>query len=327
MVCRPVRSRTQVLLTSKAGAKLPIGRHGEGTQSLAVMLLFDAFLQHQLENEYDASTEPILALEEPEAHLHPSAVRSVAKLLQELKGQKIIATHSRDLISSVELHSLRRLCRKDGVIKVFQLEPGVLTEDELNKLNYCVRATRADLLLARCWLMVEGATEYIVFNESARILGIDLYAEGICCVEYAQSSPDALLKFANAMGIDWHFLADGDTEGINYLKKAEEHLMGRSKDMHLSKLEDENMEIFLCINDYGHVFENNISPQKRDRINCCKGTKEYWQQVVKARTQIFTKTRAAITVMQEIENQGANALPQQIKTIIENVRDIARQAG
>ena len=83
-----ILSRTQVMLSSSTGARLPIGRHGEGTQSLAVICLFDAFLRSRLEDVYREHTEPILALEEPEAHLHPSATRSIAAMLQELPRAK-----------------------------------------------------------------------------------------------------------------------------------------------------------------------------------------------------------------------------------------------
>ena len=43
-----ILSRTQVNLTSKTGARIPIMRHGSGTQCLAVICLFNAFLQSQL---------------------------------------------------------------------------------------------------------------------------------------------------------------------------------------------------------------------------------------------------------------------------------------
>ncbi len=44
-------SKTQVMLKSKTGARLPINRHGEGTQSLAVLALFDAFLKNRLQEK------------------------------------------------------------------------------------------------------------------------------------------------------------------------------------------------------------------------------------------------------------------------------------
>ena len=74
-------SRAQVMLTSVSSVRLPIGRHGEGTQSLAVICLFDAFLQSRLGANYTEFSSPILAIEEPESHLHPSAIRSAATLI------------------------------------------------------------------------------------------------------------------------------------------------------------------------------------------------------------------------------------------------------
>ena len=148
-----ILSRTQVMLTSVSGARLPIGRHGEGTQSIAVICLFDAFLQSRLEDSYTEHTAPILALEEPESHLHPSAIHSVAALLRELKGQKIIATHSGDLVADSPLKSLRRFRRRGGEITVHHLKDGILTSQEEQKINHHIRSTRGNLLFSRCWLL------------------------------------------------------------------------------------------------------------------------------------------------------------------------------
>ena len=142
-----ILSRTQVMLTSVSGARLPIGRHGEGTQSLAVICLFDAFLQSRLEDSYTEHTTPILALEEPEGHLHPSAIHSVAALLRELRGQKIIATHSGDLVADSPLNSLRRFRRRAGEITVHQLEDGILTDQDLQKINHHIRLNKGESLV------------------------------------------------------------------------------------------------------------------------------------------------------------------------------------
>lgn len=69
-----VLARAQVVLKSATGAGMPIAQHGEGTQSLAVLCLLYAFLKGKL-NKTTPNALPILTLEEPEAHLHPSAIR------------------------------------------------------------------------------------------------------------------------------------------------------------------------------------------------------------------------------------------------------------
>lgn len=131
-----ILSSAQVNLSAKTGARIPIGRHGTGTQSLAVICLFDAFLQGRLEDSYGEHSEPLLALEEPEAHLHPSAIKAVGEMLRALSGQKIITTHSGDLLAAVLLSKIRRLRRKDGKICVHQVTEGSLTPDEIKKLDY-----------------------------------------------------------------------------------------------------------------------------------------------------------------------------------------------
>lgn len=104
-----ILSRTQIKLASKTGARIPIVRHGSGTHSLAVIYLFAAFLNSQLRDAYGEYSEPILALKEPEAHLHPSAINSVIKMLHDIPGQKLVSTHSGDLLAGVQLKNIRRL--------------------------------------------------------------------------------------------------------------------------------------------------------------------------------------------------------------------------
>jgi putative ATP-dependent endonuclease of OLD family len=55
----------------------------------------------------------ILALEEPEAHLHPQATRALATNLSEIKSQKIISSHSPYFIQEIPLTQIR-MFRRDG---------------------------------------------------------------------------------------------------------------------------------------------------------------------------------------------------------------------
>ncbi len=166
-------AKTEVSLQSMVGSKLPLSRHGAGTQSLAVMLLFEAFLQSRLKEAYDALSEPILALEEPEAHLHPSAVRSLWASLKSLGGQLVICTHSGDMLAEVPLPAIRRFFRRNGAIEVRQVIAGSLTEQDERRLNLYVRESRGELLFARVWLLVEGPTEYWVATMAAEMLVTD----------------------------------------------------------------------------------------------------------------------------------------------------------
>ena len=323
-----ILSRTQVMLTSVTGARLPIGRHGEGTQSLAVICLFDAFLQSKLKESYTEFTEPILALEEPEAHLHPSAIHSISALLQELGGQKIIATHSGDLVASVPLKSLRRLRRKNGTITVHSLEDGILLDDQMRKINHCVRSTRGDLLFARCWLLVEGESERIIFEGCGRILGRDLAHNSVGVVEYQQIGVglDALTKFANQMGIEWLVVADADSAGTGYIDAARKQIGGRDETRHLHKLSHGDLEVFLCMEGFGSVYEKAISPQKKGRITAPNGTLKYWKQVTDAQAKNRPKPRSAVDVVDMMEVKGKDCIPAQLSKILHHALDLSKEA-
>lgn len=86
---------------------LPLQRHGQGVQSLSVIFLFQAFVEHLLAELYEADSAPVLALEEPETHLHPQAARTLWTHIKALPGQKIITTHSPYFVQHVPFRDLR----------------------------------------------------------------------------------------------------------------------------------------------------------------------------------------------------------------------------
>ena len=322
-----IMSRTQVLLSSVTGARLPIGRHGEGTQSLAVICLFDAFLHSRLEDSYREHASPILALEEPEAHLHPSATHSVAALLQDLPGQKIVASHSGDLVGACPITSLRRLRRKNGQITVHRLEDGVLDEDQIRKINHHIRSSRGSVLFAQCWLLVEGEADRLVFEGCARVLDRDLSYEGISCIEYQQIgiSVEALTKFADSLGIEWHVVGDNDPSGSDYVAAARKQLGSREEARHISLLQHGDLETFLCMEGYGSLYEAYIAPAKSVNVTAMPGTLAYWRQVTDMQLN-KTKTRAAVEVSEEMEKRGIGGVPQQLREIIEFAIELAEEA-
>ncbi len=79
----------------------PLSRHGQGMQSLAVLFLFQAYIDVLLKPMFQPETEAILALEEPEVHLHPQATRALSTNLEEVKSQKIISSHSPYFIQEI----------------------------------------------------------------------------------------------------------------------------------------------------------------------------------------------------------------------------------
>lgn len=313
-----ILSKTQVLLSGTTGAPLPLAQHGEGTQSLAVICLFDAFLDARLIGEFGEGAVPILTLEEPEAHLHPSAVRAVGQLLNGFIGQKLISTHSGDLLASVPLTSLRRLRRIGGAIKVFQISDGSIAPEDLRRLDHHVRRHRGSFLFAKVWILVEGETDEIVVQEAARILGCDLYGLGICCFEFTAIGVSVFIKLADQFGIHWIVISDSDPAGNGYTTTAKAALAGRLEHDHIKQTPAWDMECLLCAHGYGDLYEATIAPQKLAQTPITEqvGTAEYWKQVVNLQPKKGKPTRVA-TVIEEMEKPASKGIPAFISEIIQ----------
>ena len=101
-------SRAEIILRNEPDLPwLPLNKQGQGIQSLSVIFLFQAFVDHLLGELYEPGSEPILALEEPEAHLHPQAVRTLWTHINALPGQKIVTSHSPFFVQNVPFRDLR----------------------------------------------------------------------------------------------------------------------------------------------------------------------------------------------------------------------------
>lgn len=312
-------SRTQVSLNSPSGAKIPVDRQGEGMQSLAVLLLFGAFLRSR-QVELDALANPITALEEPEAHLHPSAIRALMQVVSELPGQKLVSSHSGDLLASVDILSIRRFVRANGDISVHRIEPGSLTQDEARKFDFHVRRSRGELLFARCWLLVEGETETVLFTGAAEALDYDLEREGVRCVEYAQTDVGILVKVAGQLRIEWYCVADDDRGGrnsANAIQRQRGDTDGRLTVPYL------NVERFLCDSGFGDIYVSRMSPQKR-RPSTSPGTPEYWQQVLSALPKGYSKPGAALEAVLRMKAKKT-PVPDLLRSILDRAIDFARK--
>ncbi|MCY4000159.1 MAG: DUF2813 domain-containing protein [Bacteroidetes bacterium] len=308
-----ILSKSQVLIGTKTGSMIPLFRHGEGTQSLAVLMLFSAFLETQ---DQDAT---ILALEEPEAHLHPSAVRILWRIVQTFAHQRIISTHSGELLSEVDIHHIRRLAQTPKGIQSFQLLRGQLTEEETRKFNYHIQRSRGELLFARCWLLVEGETEVWVYSAAATALGWNLHDIGVRIVEYQQSDVSMLAKVANALGISWYCVGDDDNNRLIVERKLKPLLKG-SKEAEKMTFPYPNIETNLLQNGFGDVYE--VFMSNHDRITTSINDPDYWEDYAKHFPK-RSKVKAAFNVGLELETRGMESVSPQIRSVLDTVRSMS----
>lgn len=305
-----ILSKAEVNLNSGTGAKIPIVRHGDGTQSLAVLTLFNAYLQAW--NKGD----PFVALEEPEAHLHPSAVRALWHLIERIPGQKIISTHSGDLLSEVPSNSVVRLHKEGCFVKASQMRDLNLNSSDIRKFNYHIRRARGELLFSRCWILGEGETEGTLIPEIARFLGKDLERAGIRFVTYQSGmSLETCLRVANGMGIKWVVLADNDAQGAKDRQAVQRQLNGYSENDVFFMMPEANIEQYLCVNGFCDVYSKLLDAQVLQTVTASPYDADYPIQIAKALPKKM-KTPAVQEVLTVINNRS-QSVPQLFQNVIE----------
>lgn len=311
---------TQVSFSDRSGVRMPVTRQGSGTQSLAVVSLFRAFVEAKIKAHLEPLSEPILAIEEPECHLHPTAVRSVWGLLREMPGQKIITTHSGDLVSEVPISAIRRLKADDkGHVECRRTSPSRFSADELRLLNYNIKRTRGELFFANKWLLVEGKTEATALPEFAVAMGRDFRPRGIRLIEYAShGGPKPYIRLADDLGIDWHCLTDGDSAGDDYIAAATGELNGRNASDYITSLDkDMNFESFMCKHGFSATYAAHLSPQKQAAINAPHGSDMYWIQYGDAIVNTHKET-VAIEIC-ELVAKNLQLLPATLSKLITDI--------
>lgn len=315
-------SKSEIVLKSKNdGAQFPITRYGQGTQSLSVLFLFQAFVEHLLKDTYTENSEPILALEEPEAHLHPQAARALWDQVTSLRGQRIVSSHSPYFVQNVPFRKLR-MFRRDGVgVKVYSvpshysavlptkpelqtfignnaekfsykhsseqllvkgkmsdgeyksllgcyttqeertnIHPAIkalslrsrfyLSDTDLAELQTAVRRIRGEILFARCWLLCEGQSEYVLLHGFAELLGTPLDVAGIGVIDFQNSggSPAQFAKLAHNLGFPWLLQCDGDAEGNTFVTAVTQAFAPDNVATQCHQLPVQDLEAYLVAN-------------------------------------------------------------------------------
>lgn len=201
------------------------GARGIGDASLGTAnLLFLTLKGLELERAVEAGerSHTFLAIEEPEAHLHPHVQRLVYR---HYLGEKedapenvttILTTHSPHIASVAPLRSII-LLREDadsGSTLITSAAEVKLQTDEEDDLQRYIDVTRGELFFARGIIFVEGDAERFLIPEFAAALDIDLDALGVtvCSVASANFLPYVKLVGPDALDIPFVILTDLDPQ-------------------------------------------------------------------------------------------------------------------
>ena len=301
--------------TSAAGNEhhLPSG----GAQSLAPLLVFGAILRARGARPLDPDVEPIFAAEHFGAHLHPCTLGSVRYVLETLPVQKLISTYSPELVSALPLPYLRRIVRRRARTDVYRFDGEGMPPDDLRRLAYHIRARRGGVLFDRCWLLVEGETEFWLLPEMARIMGYEVDAEGVGMVEFAQCGIGPILELARALGISWHLVADGDEAGDHYVGAAREYAAGAVED-HITRLPAVDIEHYLWNSGYSGVYSRAAGQTGRR-------SRRHRDAAIRRAIRAHSKPFLALSVIEACRAPDSPGVPPVIEAAIHTAVRLARE--
>lgn len=183
-----------------------IGDHSVGTQSVAMFGLFGAYA------ESVAGEVVAVGIEEPEAHLHPHAVRALVRNVIGSDSQVILTTHSTAVTDAADPRSIIRLRRTpDGTVACRAAGAGI-TDTDVRSIRRAVSEVGSDFLFARAVLLSEGPSEHLAFHEFARQAEADFDLLGITVIPIHGSHFGAFAKLLGPAGLDIPFarLCDRD---------------------------------------------------------------------------------------------------------------------
>lgn len=311
-------SGARVSLAARSGVSIPLHRQGQGTQSLAVLALFAAYLRsRRADGEPEAA--PITALEEPEAHLHPAAVRALMRVVKEMPGQTLIATHSGDLMAEVSASWIRRFVPEGDGVAVHRISSDELNQDEKDKFDFHVRRVRGELLFARCWLLVEGETEEILIAAAARAMGMDLDRVGVRIVKFTTAGPAPFVKTARAFGIRWFMVVDDDDAGVKY-RRSVAGVVGDEAAAEFVISPYSTPEDCLLGAGFDAIYEQRAVERTR------RAPVEAADPAVKTLPKPPLKKPSAAAKVAEIFNEDATRIPHEIRDIVQRVFALVDEA-
>jgi putative ATP-dependent endonuclease of OLD family len=253
--------------------------HGMGTRSWASMLIVKAFTE--LQNEKYQKDEkpffPILAAEEPEAHLHPNAQKTLYRQLEESKGQVIISTHSPYVAAMADPNELRYLKKINDeiVVRYLSLKPNNIDDEksrkfdeDRRKLKREVIHSRGEILFSKAIVLCEGETEEQAlpllfekyFEKEAFVMGVNFIGVGGSGEKYIP-----FLTFGRDFDIPVFIFSDGELDIVQKLRESYKRIHGEidiTDCPNITILDGDDIEGYLISSGFQSVIESVICQQE-----------------------------------------------------------------
>ncbi|GAA0451270.1 ATP-dependent nuclease [Alkalibacillus silvisoli] len=243
-ILKSTNSSVNIDKDSKTG--MPLSNQGTGLQRMSLIYLIQNMISKQL---MGGSRNKLLLIDEPEAFLHPEAVRALSRSLYEIGEEMplMVSTHSPILINLSENHTSIQVFRvgENEAIQLYQSHTEQFDENDIKNmriLNY-VDSYINEFFFSENIVIVEGDTEYIAFNHYSQLTNKNLHiirARG-------KSTICTLMKILNQFNSRYTVLHDIDNKESYSLPTLKSQLTNCKN---IYQLKGENVDIITSINNF-----------------------------------------------------------------------------
>lgn len=310
--------------------------HGMGTRSWSSLLVLKAFINQNLKiaNDAELAYYPIIAIEEPESHLHPNAQKKLYSQINSIIGQKIVSTHSSYIAGSAKLKEVRGLNKNNENVQIRKFNESEFNPEDIRKIYRQVINTRGELFFSRLVILFEGETEEQAlpilikkhFDKSIIELGIDFIGVG------GSGNYLPFIRFLEAFNIPYLIFSDNEAEANTTVTQQ----ISKSKAKDITKViflnNGNDFEKELCLTGYidevkSAYYEIELSQCSNNQHKAAKKIKldkiendEYYEIITKLKTQF------APIVAYELY-KSAKPLPQKVLDLCTKINDILNPAN
>lgn len=177
----------------------------------------EALYEFMSTNNTISSAVTILAIEEPEAHLHPVNQRLIYKdVIQNSNNSVLLTTHSTHITAIAPIDSIVHLhynTRTGTQIHTTAAMP--MNEGEFLDVERYLDVKRGEIYFGKAVLLVEGIAEEYLVPKFAELLGMPLDEKGIivCNINCTNFMP--YVKLLQNLDIPYAVITDGDFYVVN----------------------------------------------------------------------------------------------------------------